>query len=92
VPLELEERSPFAEDTAAHKVARSLGFDLVRKFRGIDVYDPAALKAAGFTISKPSPDYARIAQALDAGTAVPGARFRGTEYVLRPLGGAREAA
>lgn len=86
----VDTRSPFAEDQAAHQVARSLGFELVRRYRAIDVYDEAALKAAGFTSTKPRPDFGRISEALDAGVEVPGARFRYcTEYVMRAIGGGR---
>jgi hypothetical protein len=82
-----DDRTPFEEDTAAHQVARSLGFTLERKFRAIEITDEAALKAAGFTSSKPKPDYGAISKALDAGVPVPGARWRSMEYVLRPAGG-----
>lgn len=78
------DRSLFAEDTAAHRVAASLGFALVRRFRSIEVTDEKALTAAGFV--KPKPDYGRIAAALDAGREVPGAQWGGREYVLKPQG------
>lgn len=78
------ERTPLAEDTAAHQVAAALGFQLVRRYQAIDVYDEKALEAAGFTSTKPKPDFARISKALNAGEAVEGARFRTMEYVLRP--------
>jgi hypothetical protein len=87
-PMPGEDRTLFAEDSAAHQVAASLGFVLTRKFRGIEITDDAALKAAGFTSTRPKPDYAAISKALDAGKDVPGARWRGQEYLLRPAGGA----
>jgi len=77
-------RSPFLEDTQAHRLANALGFTLTRRYEAIDVYDPAALEAAGFMITKPKPDFAKIAQALREGRPVPGAQFRSMEYVLRP--------
>jgi len=77
------DRSPFQEDTAAHKVAASLGFDLVRRYRAIDILDESALPAE-FKSAKPKPDFARISKALDEGREVPGARWRTMEYVLRP--------
>jgi len=77
-------RSPFQEDTAAHRLAESMGFTLVRRYEAIDVFDPAALEAAGFTSSKPKPDFAKISKALHEGQEVPGAQFRTMEYVLRP--------
>lgn len=85
----MSERTPFQEDTAAHKVAASLGFTLVRRYRAIDVYDADALSSAGYTVTKTAPDFGRISKALDAGERVEGARFRCTEYVLRPSGGGR---
>lgn len=85
----LEPRSAFAEDTAAHQCAAALGFQLTRRYRAIEVTDEAALQSAGFVTTKPRPDYARIARALDAGERVPGAEFRSREYVLRPAGGER---
>jgi len=79
--IDSQDRSLLQEDSAAHQVAERLGFDLVRRFRSIDIYDEAAIKAGGFLISKPKPDYARIAKALDAGEEVAGARWKnGTEY------------
>jgi hypothetical protein len=78
---------PFEEDTHAHQVAKSLGFTLARRYQAIDVYDEAALKLAGWMITRPKPDFARIAEALRDGVEVPGARFRCMEYVLRPVGG-----
>ena len=78
------ERSAFEEDTAAHRVAAALGFTLARRYQAIDIFDEAALKAAGWMITKPKPDFARIADALREGKEVPGARFRSMEYILRP--------
>jgi hypothetical protein len=78
------DRSPFAEDQAAHQVARSLGFTIARRYEAIDVYDEKALAEGGFLSKKPKPDFGRIAEALRSGHEVPGARFRTMEYVLRP--------
>lgn len=80
-------RSPFEEDQDAGQVARRLGFTITRRYNAIDVYDEKALAAAGFTVSKPKPDFGKIAEALHDGREVPGARFRSIEYVLRPVGG-----
>lgn len=77
------ERTPLQEDTAAHKVAASLGFELVRRYRGIEVTDAKALEAAGFLASKPKLDFGRIAEALENGEPVPGAKWRGMEFVIR---------
>lgn len=79
-----ETRSLFAEDTAAHQVAASLGFSLVRRYRAIEITDEKLVIAAGYAITKPKPDFAKIAAALDEGLFVPGAQWRGMEYVLRP--------
>ena len=78
-----ERRSPLEESSAIHKHARANGLEYVRDYRAIRVTDLAALKAAGYTIRKEKPDRARIAKAIDAGLAVPGAEMGGTEYVLR---------
>lgn len=77
-------RTLFEEDTAAHKVAASLGFQLVRRYRAIDV-DETELPAE-FKSSKPKPDFAKISRALDEGREVPGARWRSMEFILRPQG------
>ena len=76
-------RSPLQEDSAAHQVAQSLGFELVRRYRAIEVTDAKALEAAGFTVKKPKLDFSRIAAALERGEPCEGARWRGVEYVLR---------
>jgi hypothetical protein len=76
-------RSPLSEDSAAHQVAESLGFEVVRSYRGIEIYDERALIAAGLTVTKPKLDYSRIGKMLEAGIPVEGARWRGFEYVLR---------
>jgi hypothetical protein len=80
--------SPLEENSTAHRIAAASGFEYVREYRKIEVTDLAALKAAGFTVSKPKPDYARIVEALDEGREVPGCTLAGVEYVLRPRGGA----
>lgn len=82
------DRTVFEEDVAAHQVAAALGFELQRRYRKIEITDEKAVAAAGFTSSKPKPDYGKISAALDAGCEVPGARFVTTEYVLRPKVGA----
>lgn len=74
--------SPLEENTAAWKVARAAHLEVVRTYRKITITDAAALKAAGYTTTKPKPDYARIVEALDAGLSVPGAELAGVEYVL----------
>jgi hypothetical protein len=76
-------RTPFQEDTAAHQVAASLGFDLVRRYRSVEVLDEKSLIQDGFLADKPKLDFGRISAALDAGRHI-AARFRETEYVLRP--------
>lgn len=81
-----EDRSLFDEDVAAHKLAASLGFILERRYRRIEITDEQAVLAAGYGSAKPRPDFGRISQALDAGLSVEGARWRGMEYVLRPVG------
>lgn len=78
-----EDRSPLQEDTAAHQVAASLGFDLVRRYRAIKILDAKALEAAGFLASKPKLDFGKIAAALEAGEPVEGAQWEGVEFVLR---------
>lgn len=77
--------TPLQEDSAAHQMARSLGFELVRKYRAIEIVDEKAVAAAGFVSKKPKLDFGRIAEALDAGEPVPGARWRGMEFVLRSV-------
>jgi hypothetical protein len=76
--------SPLEENTAAWRIARAANLELCRTYRKVSITDPAALKAAGYTTSKPKPDYARIVEAIDAGLDVPGAELAGLEYVLRP--------
>jgi hypothetical protein len=76
--------TPLEENTAAHRIAIASGFEYVREYRRIEVTDLAALKAAGYTVSKPKPDYQRIVEALDEGREVPGCTLAGVEYVLRP--------
>jgi len=82
------ERTPFAEDTAAHRLAAALGFELVRN-RPIDIYDENALAEGGWMITLQAPDYARIRKALQAGEIVQGARWRGVEYALRSIEGSQ---
>ena len=74
----------FEEDCHACRIARSLGFELVRR-RAIEITDEKALAAAGLT--RPRPDYRKISAALEAGEPVEGAKWRGVEYVLRPIDG-----
>ena len=75
--------TPLEENNAAHRIAHASGFEYVREYRKIEITDLAALKAAGYTVSKPKPDYARIVEALDAGRPVPGCTLAGVEYILR---------
>src|ERR1044071_4801699 len=85
-PLMPPDRTPFAEDTAAHRFAAALGFELVRN-RPIDIYDENALAEAGWMVTRQAPNYAGIRKALQAGEIVQGARWRGVEYVLRSIEG-----
>jgi hypothetical protein len=73
--------SPFSEHSAAHQVAESLGFELVRCYRTVEVLDEPALIAAGY-LAKPKLDIWKIGRDLEAGLQVEGARLKGYEYVL----------
>jgi hypothetical protein len=74
-------RSLFCENSAAHQVAESCGFEVIRSYRAVEILDEPALVAAGY-LAKPKLDMRKIARDLEAGLQVEGARLKGFEYVL----------
>ncbi len=78
-------RTPYAEDTDAHRLAAALGFMVKARYQTVEVYDPDALAAAGFVKLEPKPEYRKIAKAIEEGLAVPGARLGAIEYILHAM-------